>query len=97
MKGPFMIRLTRLNGSSMFLNADLVATVETHHDTVVTLVDGRTYVVLESAEKVVEEITQYRANVLAATERAMSDEEPGAVDERLRTATVLPFPAEGKG
>ena len=93
-----MIRLTRLNGSSMFLNADLVATVETHHDTVVTLVDGRTYVVLESAEKVVEEITQYRANVLAATERAMSDEEqPGAVDESLRTATVLPFPAEGKG
>lgn len=93
-----MIRLTRLNGSSMFLNADLVATVETHHDTVVTLVDGRTYVVLESAEKVVEEITQYRANVLAATERAMTDEERAdAVEERLRSATVLPFPAEGKG
>lgn len=94
-----MIRLTRLNGTSMFLNADLVATVETHHDTVVTLVDGRTYVVLESAEKVVAEITQYRADVLAATERAMSEDEDGpAPAEHLpRDATVLPFPAEGKG
>ena len=93
-----MIRLTRLNGTSMFLNADLVATVETHHDTVVTLVDGRTYVVLESAEQVVVEITQYRANVLAATERTMSEDDAGR--EPVRSpgeATVLPFPAEGKG
>ncbi|MCW2599375.1 MAG: flagellar FlbD family protein [Frankiales bacterium] len=63
-----MIRLTRLNGSEMFLNADLVATVESHHDTVVTLVDGKTYVVLESAETVVAEVAAYRASVLAAAE-----------------------------
>ena len=91
-----MIRLTRLNGTSMFLNADLVATVESHHDTVVTLVDGRTYVVLETAEVVVEEITQYRANVLAATERAVSDHEP-ELPAQEGDATVLPFRAEGKG
>lgn len=63
-----MIRLTRLNGSEMYLNADLVATVEAHHDTVVTLVDGRTYVVLESASAVVDSITTYRASVLANAE-----------------------------
>ncbi len=63
-----MIRLTRLNGSEMYLNADLVATVEAHHDTVVTLVDGRTYVVLESASAVVDSITAYRASVLASAE-----------------------------
>lgn len=91
-----MIRLTRLNGTSMFLNADLVATVETHHDTVVTLVDGRTYVVLESAETVVTEITQYRAAVLAAAERAMSHDEPPSASSEPGSATVLPFPAEGK-
>jgi flagellar protein FlbD len=64
-----VIRLTRLNGSEMYLNADLVATVESHHDTVVTLVDGKTYVVVETAEVVVGQITSYRASVLAAAER----------------------------
>ena len=63
-----MIRLTRLNGSEVFLNADLVATVESHHDTVVTLVDGKTYVVHETAEEVVSRITTYRAAVLAAVD-----------------------------
>jgi flagellar protein FlbD len=70
-----VIRLTRLNGSEMFLNADLVATVESHHDTVVTLVDGKTYVVTESAETVVAHITSYRASVLAAAERHLIGEE----------------------
>lgn len=65
-----MIRLTRLNGSEVYLNADLVATVEAHHDTVVTLVDGKTYVVQEPAETVVERITTYRAAILTAAEQA---------------------------
>ena len=68
-----MIRLSRLNGSAMFLNADLVATVEAHHDTVVTLVDGKTYVVLESADAVVEAITRYRASVIALAENMVDD------------------------
>ena len=69
-----MIRLTRLNGSEMYLNADLVATVESHHDTVVTLVDGKTYVVLESADTVVQSVTAYRASVLAAAEQHLAAE-----------------------
>lgn len=71
-----MIRLTRLNGSEVYLNADLVATVESHHDTVVTLVDGKTYVVLETAEQVVERITSYRAHVLAAVEVELTELPP---------------------
>ena len=64
-----MIRLTRLNGGVMHLNADLVATVESHHDTVVTLVDGKHYVVQDSAEEVVEAVRTYRASILAAAEQ----------------------------
>ena len=71
-----MIRLTRLNGSEMFLNADLVATVESHHDTVITLVDGKTVVVQESADVVVQRITGYRASVLTAAELAHEDVDP---------------------
>ena len=65
-----MVRLTRLNGTAMHVNADLIATVEEHHDTVVTLVDGKTYVVRESAQEVVSGIVTYRGAVLAAAERA---------------------------
>ena len=64
-----MIKLTRLNGGVLHLNADLIATVEHHHDTVLTLVDGKTYVLQDSAEEVVEAVRQYRASVLVAAER----------------------------
>ncbi len=64
-----MIRLTRLNGGVLHLNADLIATVEHHHDTVLTLVDGKTYVLQDSATDVVEAVRQYRASILVAAER----------------------------
>ena len=48
-----MIRLTRLNGSELYLNADLIATVESRPDTVVTLVDGKHFVVADSADDVI--------------------------------------------
>ncbi len=61
-----MVRLTRLNGTVVHVNADLVATVEEHHDTVEGLVDGKTFVVQETAAAVVAGIVAYRASVLAA-------------------------------
>ena len=71
-----MIRLTRLNGDEVFVNADLIATVESHHDTVVTLVDGRTYVVTEPATEVVVAVTRYRATILAFAEQIVIEPEP---------------------
>lgn len=76
-----MIRLARLNGSEVYLNADLVATVESHHDTVVTLVDGRTYVVSDTAEEVVDAVTRYRASVLALAEQMVDDAHDDDVDD----------------
>lgn len=64
-----MIKLTRLNGGVLHLNADLIATVEHHHDTVLTLVDGKTYVLQDSAEDVVDAVRHYRASILVAAER----------------------------
>jgi flagellar protein FlbD len=74
-----VIRLTRLSGSELYLNADLICSVEAHPDTVVTLVDGKHYVVTDSTADVVESITRYRATVLAlADSLAGSPEEPDA-------------------
>ena len=83
-----MIRLSRLNGSEVHLNADLIATVESHHDTVVTLVDGRTYVVRDTSQQVVEAITRYRASVLALAEH-MIDETAADVEREEPEGRLL--------
>jgi flagellar protein FlbD len=60
-----MIWVTRLNGTEMVVNADLIETVESTPDTVLTLVDGKKYVVHESPRQVVDEIRAYRASILS--------------------------------
>ena len=91
-----MIRLTRLNGSEMYLNADLVATVESHHDTVVTLVDGKCYVVGEPAAAVVQAITVYRASVLALADQVTAAVEDDTADSD-HSAQLLVLRPSGSG
>ena len=76
-----MIRLHRIRGEEMFLNADLIESVQATPDTVITLVDGRKLVVQESPEEVVEAVREFRASVL----RRADD---------LRDADVVPFPTD---
>ena len=59
-----MIIVTRLNGSEMVVNADLIETVEATPDTIVTLVDGTRYLVEETPSELVDRIKSYRAAVL---------------------------------
>jgi uncharacterized protein YlzI (FlbEa/FlbD family) len=68
-----MISVTRLNGSVIHLNAELISTVEAHHDTVITLVDGKTCVVTDPAETVVAKVITYRALVIAQAEQLISE------------------------
>lgn len=63
-----MILVHRLKGEPMFVNADLIESIEARPDTVLTLVDGRKTVVAESPEEVVERVRDFRAAVLAAVE-----------------------------
>lgn len=60
-----MITLTRLNGHQVCLNADLIERVETTPDTVVTLGDGKRYVVREPMAEVVDRVVAFRAAILA--------------------------------
>lgn len=80
-----MIPLTRLNGVALHLNADLVATVEEHHDTVVTLVDGKCLPVAESAAQVVAAVMHYRAQIRAMSERMLR--EPTSAPARSERAS----------
>jgi flagellar protein FlbD len=64
-----MIQLTRLNHVPLVLNSDLIEHMEVTPDTVVTLTTGQKFVVLESAEEVLDRIKQFRRSLIAgATE-----------------------------
>ncbi|MEY2470993.1 MAG: flagellar protein FlbD [Actinomycetota bacterium] len=59
-----MICVTRPNGTEVVVNADLIETVEATPETVITLVDGKKYVVIDTTEQVVERIRLFRAAVI---------------------------------
>ncbi|MER3452817.1 MAG: hypothetical protein C4344_03895 [Acidimicrobiia bacterium] len=80
-----MIWVTRLNGSEIVVNADLIEIVESTPDTVLTLVDGKKYVVHESAEEIIDRIRAYRASILREVEHPRH---PG--DRRAASLYVLP-------
>jgi len=62
-----MIQLTRLNHVPLIVNSDLIEHVEVTPDTVVALTTGQKFLVLESAEDVVERVIQFRRSILAGT------------------------------
>jgi flagellar protein FlbD len=77
-----MIRLRRLGGSEEFdLNPDLILTVESTPDTVVTLTSGTKLVVDESPDSVAAAVREWRVGVL---ERALRRVGPQIAEARLR-------------
>jgi flagellar protein FlbD len=59
-----MIQLTRLNGSRLDVNCDLIKYAEASPDTVLTLVTGEKLIVLESLDEVATRTRAYRADTL---------------------------------
>jgi flagellar protein FlbD len=58
-----VIRVTRLNGSELMLNAILIETVEETPDTIITLTTGKKFVVRESAADVVSSVRSYMRQI----------------------------------
>ncbi len=58
-----MIPVTRLNGTKFYINAELIQMVEETPDTVITLVNEKKVIVLESADLVAEKIIDYQRSV----------------------------------
>lgn len=54
-----MIALTRLNGKKFVLNAELIRTVESSPDTMVTLVNGDHFIVKEQMQDVIDAAIRY--------------------------------------
>ena len=59
-----MIYVTRLNRTPVVLNCDLIEHMETTPDTVISLTSGQKFMVLESAEEIIDRVVQYRRMIL---------------------------------
>ncbi|HZU33779.1 MAG TPA: flagellar FlbD family protein [Candidatus Angelobacter sp.] len=59
-----MIQLTRLNQKPFTVNSDLIKFVENTPDTVITLMSGEKFVVLENAETIVKRVVEFRRKLL---------------------------------
>jgi flagellar protein FlbD len=58
-----MIRLHRLNGQEVVVNAELIETIEGHPDTVISLATGNRFIVQESVSEVIGRVVEYRKSV----------------------------------
>lgn len=55
-----MIRITRLNGNEMMVNAEMIEFVEASPDTIISLMSGKKIMVGEDVDTVVERVIAYR-------------------------------------
>lgn len=59
-----MIKLTRLDGSEIYLNPDLIELLEETPDTHLTLTNGNRHLVLEPARVVIGRIVSFKAYLM---------------------------------
>ncbi len=81
-----MIELTRLNGSLMVLNSDLIKTAEASPDTMLTLINGEKLIVREEPGEVVERVVAYRARLLAIVAQRLPSS--GSIQEVASLASL---------
>lgn len=91
-----MIRLTRLNGTHFYLNAEHIQSVEATPDTHVLLTNGQHYVVLESAPTVAGLVLDYERRIHEPWVARWTDATGAAPDGR-EEHHVVPFPGRTEG
>ena len=55
-----MIKVTRLNGSELVINVDLIESVEAIPDTIVSLVTGKKIMIKETTDSVIEKVAEFK-------------------------------------
>ncbi len=61
--GDTMIRVTGMNNKEFVLNADHIEKLEEIPETVITLINGKKYLVLETVEEVVSKTIAYKNKI----------------------------------
>lgn len=58
-----MIEVTGLNNKAFILNADHIEKVETMPETIITLTNGKKYIVIESLDDVRRKVIEYKNKI----------------------------------
>ncbi len=58
-----MIRITRINGDPVVVNAEFIELIEPTPDTIISLTTGKKMMVRETVDEVIEKIVEYRQRV----------------------------------
>ena len=59
-----MITVTGMDNKEFILNADHIEKVEEVPETIITLVNGRKYIVLENVKDVIDEVIRYKNKIV---------------------------------
>lgn len=59
-----MIKVTKIGGELIYVNADLIEFIENVPDTMITLTTGKKIIIKEETEDVVNKVVQYRRSIL---------------------------------
>lgn len=88
-----MIRLTRLRQTDpLYINPDHIERLDRHHETIVHLLNGTEYVVVESPEEILEQVTMLRARVIATAARMVSEQHDAAQADVSQVQVVAASP-----
>ena len=63
-----MIEITKLNGTRILINPDLIEIIECTPDTVISLTTGRKIIVKESRQEINNLVKSYRKEISASTD-----------------------------
>jgi flagellar protein FlbD len=85
-----MIELTRLNGTPIVLNSDLIKTAEASPDTMLTLINGEKLIVRENCAEVTERVLAYRARLLVGAARRLP-----SLGDLQRVVSIVSLDVEG--
>jgi len=58
-----MIRLSRLTGQEMVINAEFIERIEACPDTIITLTTGEQYIARESVDEIIEKVKEYKRSI----------------------------------
>lgn len=59
-----MIDVTGMNNKEFVLNADHIEKIEEVPETIITLTNGKKYIVLESVNEILEEVIKYKNRIV---------------------------------
>lgn len=58
-----MINLRAMNGKKFILNAEHIEKIENVPETLITLINGKKYIVIEESEEVVQKVIEYKNKI----------------------------------